>query len=339
MSTTASAIEWTDATWNPVVGCKMVSPGCANCYAETMSNRLAGMALADDVKLGAKPTRKDHYLKVIDFERGRFNGKVQLVPEALADPLGWRKPRRVFVNSMSDLFHEGVPFEYVAKVYAVCLLAQWHTFQILTKRPERAVEFRRWLEIASGGDPYDYLVDLSRTMFDRDTILRACNRARVESTWPIPNVWLGTSVEDQKRKTRIDALRCTVPALRFLSLEPLLEDLETLDLAGIGWVIVGGESGHGARPCNVAWVRSIVEQCKAAGVACFVKQLGGNVEWDGCQGGYGDGVPDVWPHGTQREDIGGGFRVWLNDKKGGDMAEWTSDLRVREMPQLQESSR
>jgi protein gp37 len=335
MSTTASAIEWTDATWNPVVGCKMVSPGCANCYAETMSNRLAGMALADDVKLGAKPTRKDHYLKVIDFERGRFNGKVQLVPEALADPLGWRKPRRVFVNSMSDLFHEGVPFEYVDKVFAVMALTPHHTYQILTKRPERMAEYLRCLPGRAGATHaiWSHLAFAARNIPSTPGAFSL--RAEAAFTWPLPNLWLGTSIEDRERlDERAMKLAECPAAVPFWSLEPLLEDLGNIRgylEQGVRWVIVGGESGHGARPCNVEWVRSIVDQCKAAGTACFVKQLGSDPFTDKVE------TANNWPIPLQ---IDGDFKpIRLMNKKGGDMAEWPSDLRVREMPQLQDSSR
>jgi protein gp37 len=311
----ASEIEWTDATWNPTVGCKMVSPGCARCYAQTMSHRLAGMARAD-IKTGKNPGRKRNYLDVMRAD-GKFDGTVRFVPEALGDPLTWRTPRRVFVNSMSDLFHEGMPFPYIDQVWDVMRRCPQHTFQVLTKRPERMAA---------------YFADVDRTA-------RAEHGDGIRYI-PLPNVWLGTSVEDQQRADeRIPHLLRCPAAVRFLSCEPLLGPVnlkpwlwqrvvETYhgDPDGVEirrrelhWAISGGESGPGARPCNVEWVRSIVGQCKAAGVACFVKQLGANVEATG-----GD-VPGMTAAGES-------IRVRLADKKGGEPEEWPEDLRVRDMP-------
>ncbi len=213
-----SPIEWTEATWNPVTGCDKVSPGCAHCYAETFAERFRGV--------------RGH-----PYEQG-FD--LQLRPERLKQPLAWRKPRMIFVNSMSDLFHERVPEEYIASVFGVMQQASWHTFQILTKRSER-------------------LADLADTL-----------------PWP-DNVWMGVSVENQRWTTRIDALRRVPAAIRFLSCEPLLGPLQ-LDLTGIHWVIVGGESGHGARPMQPAWAHDIRAQCEAARVAFFFKQWGAHNE-------------------------------------------------------------
>lgn len=216
-----STIEWTDATWNPVRGCTKVSPGCANCYAETFAERFRGVA--------GHP-----------YEHG-FN--LRLVPEKLHEPLRWRRPRRIFVNSMSDLFHEGVPDEYIAAVARVMKEARGHTFQVLTKRGER---LRHML--------------LSKLLF--------LNRAR--------HIWWGVSVEDRKHGLpRVGHLQAAPAAVRFLSVEPLLEDLGSFDLAGIDWVIVGGESGSGARPMHPDWVRSIRDQCLARGIPFFFKQWGG----------------------------------------------------------------
>ncbi|MCH8025389.1 MAG: phage Gp37/Gp68 family protein [Chloroflexi bacterium] len=213
-----SPIEWTEATWNPVTGCDKVSPGCAHCYAETFAERFRGVP--------GHP-----------YEQG-FD--LQLRPERLEQPLAWRKPRVIFVNSMSDLFHERIPEEYVASVFNVMQKASWHTFQILTKRSER-------------------LADLASKL-----------------PWP-DNVWMGVSVENQRWTTRIDALRRVPSAIRFLSCEPLLGPLE-LDLTGIHWVIVGGESGHGARPMQPAWARDIRAQCEKQRVAFFFKQWGAHNE-------------------------------------------------------------
>lgn len=213
---TQSKIEWTEQTWNPTVGCTKISPGCKNCYAETMAKRLRAMGM-----------------------HGYENGfRLTLIPERLAEPIERRKPTVYFVNSMSDLFHEKVPFDYVRQVFDVMLRAQQHTFQVLTKRAERMAEFCRGVAVP-------------------------------------PNVWLGVSVENRKHGVpRIDVLRGVDARLRFLSVEPLLENLGGLDLAGIHWVIVGGESGRKARPMKPEWVEGIKSQCDAAGTAFFFKQWG-----------------------------------------------------------------
>lgn len=216
-----STIEWTDATWNPVRGCTKISPGCAHCYAERFAERFRGVA--------GHP-----------YEQG-FD--LRLVPELLDRPLRWRKPRRIFVNSMSDLFHAEVPLEYIGQVVAVMRQADWHTYQVLTKRSARM------RELLSGP-------------------LAAAGRLR--------HVWWGVSVENRQHGLpRIDDLRRTPAQVRFLSVEPLLEDLGQLDLTGIDWVIAGGESGPGARPVQADWLRRLRDQCQAAGVAFFFKQWGG----------------------------------------------------------------
>jgi len=216
-----SAIEWTDATWNPVRGCTKISPGCKNCYAETFAERFRGVP--------GHP-----------YEQG-FD--LRVVPEKLRQPLAWRAPRQIFVNSMSDLFHAAVPDDYIASVAETMREASWHQFQVLTKRSERM----------------------------RDLLSRSLRCAAA-----LPNVWWGVSVEDRKHGLpRIEHLREANVAVRFLSIEPLLEDLGTFDLNGIGWVIVGGESGPGARPMSRDWVESIREQCDAARVPFFFKQWGG----------------------------------------------------------------
>ncbi len=216
-----SSIEWTNATWNPVRGCTEISAGCAHCYAKTFAERWRGIA--------GHP-----------YEQG-FD--LRLVPEKLLDPLTWHRPRRIFVNSMSDLFHEGVSDAYVGAVLDVMRLADWHTYQILTKRAER---MRRLLDASHRG------------------------LAKQE------HVWLGVSVENRKQGLpRIEELRKTPAAVRFLSVEPLLEDLGGIDLQGVDWVIVGGESGPGARPMKRSWVVSIRRQCRKAGIPFFFKQWGG----------------------------------------------------------------
>ncbi len=210
-----SRIEWTDATWNPVRGCTKVSPGCAHCYAETFAERFRGVP--------GHP-----------YEQG-FD--LRLVPEKLRAPLGWKKPRRVFVNSMSDLFHKQVPSAFVTAVFDIMRQAHWHQFQLLTKRPGRAVRMDRTLR------------------------------------WT-QNIWFGVSVESKSYLHRVDCLRETSAATKFLSLEPLLGPLPSLDLRGVDWVIVGGESGAGARPMSAEWVVDIRDQCRAASVPFFFKQWG-----------------------------------------------------------------
>ncbi|MFZ0631126.1 MAG: phage Gp37/Gp68 family protein [Acidobacteriaceae bacterium] len=216
-----STIEWTDSTWNPVRGCTKISPGCKHCYAETFAERFRGVP--------GHP-----------YERG-FD--LRLVPERLADPLRWSDSRMIFVNSMSDLFHDEVPEEYIEQVCEVMALARWHTFQVLTKRASR-------------------IGKLLNGRLHRFATMR--------------HIWWGVSVENRKYGLpRVGELRDTPAAIRFLSVEPLLEDLGKVDLRGISWVIVGGESGPGARPLDPAWVRSIRDQCAKAKVAFFFKQWGG----------------------------------------------------------------
>jgi protein gp37 len=213
-----STIEWTEATWNPVTGCDKVSPGCAHCYAETFAERFRGVP--------GHP-----------FEQG-FD--LKLWRERIELPLRWKRPRTIFVNSMSDLFHERVPSDFIAEVFDVMRRAEWHTFQVLTKRPERT------------------------RVLSRDLV------------WA-PNIWMGVSVENQRFTARVDDLRKTGAAVKFLSCEPLLGPLR-LKLRGISWVIVGGESGPGARPMRADWARSIRQQCSAADVAFFFKQWGAHDE-------------------------------------------------------------
>ena len=212
----ASKIEWTDATWNPVTGCNKISPGCKHCYAERMAKRLhaAGM-----------PKYRNGFDVVVH-------------PDTLDIPRRWRKPRAIFVNSMSDLFHDRVSNDFIRQVFAVMEQADWHRYQALTKRPERVVALNDVLP------------------------------------WP-PQVWLGVSVENAAYTHRIDLLRQTDAAVKFLSLEPLLGPLPDLNLDGIDWVIVGGESGPGARPMQADWARDIRDQCLAAGVPFHFKQWGG----------------------------------------------------------------
>ncbi len=211
-----TTIEWTEATWNPITGCTKVSPGCKNCYAERMAKRLRAMGQ----------------------QRYRNGFKVTLQPQALSEPYHWKHPRLVFVNSMSDLFHEKIPSHYIKKVFKVMNDCPQHQFQILTKRSNR-------------------LKELSFNL-----------------TWT-KNIWIGVSVENQNYTFRIDALRTVPAAIRFLSIEPLIAPISELDLTGIDWVIVGGESGPGARPMHEEWVKLIRNECLKQGVAFFFKQWGG----------------------------------------------------------------
>jgi len=211
-----SNIEWTESTWNPVTGCSKVSPGCKNCYAERMAGRLRAMGC-------------DRYRNGFD---------VTLHPDLLEKPLSWRKPRAIFVNSMSDLFHENVPDGFIMRVFETMNRADWHTFQILTKRSRRLKEIAR----------------------------------RV--SWS-KNIWMGASVESSDYLWRIEDLRAVPASVRFLSVEPLLGPIPSLNLDGIHWVIVGGESGSRSRPMKPSWVKEIYKQCRNANVPFFFKQWGG----------------------------------------------------------------
>lgn len=230
-----TGIEWTNATWNPVAGCSVLSPGCKNCYAMKMAARLEAMG----VPLYAGLTQPSKAGPV-------WNGVMRLAGEKqLSQPMRWKKPRRIFVNSMSDLFHEKVLDEWIDRVFAEMDVCQRHIFQILTKRSDR-------MRL--------HMIDFT------DDVLK--------DSKPLPNVWLGVSVENRAALHRIDDLRVTPAAKRFLSLEPLLENLGEIDLTGIDWVIAGGESGKNARPMHPDWVRNIRDQCAAAGVPFFFKQWG-----------------------------------------------------------------
>jgi protein gp37 len=309
-----TSIEWTNETWNPTTGCDRTSPGCDRCYALTMAKRLKGMGSAKYQTDGDPKTSGPGF-------------GVAMHEAALTEPLRWTKPRRVFVNSMSDLFHADVTDEFIAKVFALMALTPQHTYQLLTKRHGR-------MRSLLGSQEFVRLVD-----DHREQTRPGCG----DFHWPLPNVWLGVSVEDQKRADlRIPALLDTPAAVRFLSCEPLLGPIDlcgpivpgrgrpklTYWLDGrpswgpdqtddrgrvfqelavgprIDWVIVGGESGAGARPMDSAWVGQIVEQCQHSSTAAFVKQLG-----------------SVWARANS-----------ASDTKGGKPDDWPADLRVREYP-------
>jgi len=353
LSTTS--IEWTDVTWNPVTGCRKVSPGCAHCYAATWAARQMGQW------------------------EGRAFEDVRTHPDRLAAPLHWRKPRRVFVNSMSDLFHDDVPDQFIAAVFAVMNSCALHTFQILTKRPERMRAFMGWLVEQGGIDRYvrsDVGRSALRRFFDgvaRFTVERdgknyradndpwmwVFNCAAVSHVGPLPNAWLGVSVEDQEHADeRVPILLDTPAAVRFVSYEPALGPVdfmrwmvpppectcyefhgghqmgcpmygatresirrwEEAHMRSLDWIICGGESGPGARPFDVGWARLVVQQCRIASTPCFVKQLGARPRAARGSDFLGHAIFD---DGTVRS---------LRDRKGGDMAEWPEDLRVREFP-------
>ena len=224
-----SSIEWTDCTWNPVAGCSVISPGCTNCYAMRMAARLEAMGV-----------RKYRGLTRKSGRRRVWTGKVRCDENALDAPGGWKKPKRIFVNSMSDLFHDDVSAAFIRRVWSVMAETPRHTYQILTKRPERMLQ----------------------VIFGEKLVV-------------LPNVWLGTSVEDDRVLSRIDVLRRVPAAIRFISFEPLIGSVAAADLTGIHWAIVGGESGPRARPMELQWVDEVEALCQFSGAKFFFKQWGG----------------------------------------------------------------
>lgn len=321
-----SKIQWTDSTWNVTYGCTRKSAGCDNCYAVRQTQRLAGsLPMAQGL------------VSTNEAGRSHFNGQLRLLEGRLDQPLRWRRPRRIFVNSLSDLFHPEVPFDYIDRVFATMALADHHEFQVLTKRPDRMAEWFRSNPTGRGNG--DTLARVAR-------VATMVAKARGENVhhpywdmwleaWPLSHIWLGTSVEDQAAADeRIPHLLECPAAVRFLSAEPLLEPVdlrlgqseglptddepfrERADL--LHWVIAGGESGGRARPCDVGWIRSLVRQCGDAGVACFVKQLGARPKTN---------------HQTRPEGEGSYWTHMLKHPKGGDIDEWPEDLRVRQYPE------
>ena len=260
----ASKIEWTDDTWNPVAGCTKIAVGCKNCYAERMAARLAKMALADK-RRGRNPGGKAKYDEELRLDN-TWNERVVCDATALGAPLGWRKPRTVFVCSMSDLFHPGVPFEFIDRVFAVMALTPQHHHLVLTKRPERAVEYmhqRDWSDAAN------YITDRFVRRLDGAAYLAG------EIVPPLPNVGFGVSISTQADADRDLPVLAQIPAaMRFISAEPLVARIERLYLRGIDWLIAGGESGPGARPMHPDSARSLRDQCVAGGVAFFFKGWG-----------------------------------------------------------------
>lgn len=299
--THGTGIEWTHVpgykgeTWNPVRGCTKISPGCKHCYAETFAERWRGVA--------GHP-----------YEQG-FD--LRLVPEKLHEPLSASKPRAYFVNSMSDLFQSGVDNEYIAACVAVMAATPRHIYMTLTKRAEQMAAWMKWVDTrpTTGlchGDPpahpFRPICDAATSYgLPITTASLYAQRGGGSAPWPLPNAWLGVSIEDRKYGLpRVDILRTIPAAVRFLSVEPLLEDLGPLDLSGIHWVIIGGESGPGARPFDIGWAESIVHQCNAQQVPVFLKQLGAAPT-----SSFGD-MP---------------VKIRLKSKKGSDESEWPPHLR------------
>jgi protein gp37 len=292
-----TSIEWTHrdgtkgVTWNPTTGCDKISDGCTNCYALTMAGRLKAM--------GSAKYRNDG-----DPRTSGPGFGVTVHEDTLDEPFRWRTPRTVFVNSMSDLFHARVPSDFVARVWSTMAATPRHTYQILTKRPERMA---RWVNRCAlwdgyithnGEPPYSYG---GSGMIVGYPEMQSKHYRTEGSGWPIRNAWLGTSIESDERTGRADHLRATPAAVRFISAEPLLGPLPSLDLTGIDWLIIGGESGPGSRPMDLRWVYGLIDLARTAGTAVFVKQLG---------------------------------KIWAGGGKGGDWSRWPADLRIREYPQL-----
>lgn len=337
-----TTIEWCNTTWNPTRGCSRVSEGCRNCYAERIAARFA-VRREPVPRVEGGEVVFDHAATFAGFAEmtlkgPRWTGRVELIEDKLDEPLRWKKPRRVFVNSMSDLFHESLPDDAIDRVFAVMAQVPKHDFLVLTKRAER---MRGYIGTTDNREHAVAAVIREMTGGNHSGLV----------DWPLPNVWLGVSVEDQPTADeRIQPLLETPAAKRFVSYEPAIEPVNFhkyvwkhhddppvrlpdgteraiawAEKGGIDQIIVGGESGPGARPFDIAWARSTIKQCREAGVACFVKQLGarpfavdGSVDaknWAFCTGFM--------------DDLGG---IHLKSRKGGDMQEWPEVLRVREFP-------
>lgn len=287
-------IEWTERTWNPTTGCDRISAGCDHCYALTLAKRLKAM--------GSRKYQTDG-----DPRTSGPGFGVATHADTLGEPLTWRKPQRIFVNSMSDLFHARVPAAFVDEVFGVMAVAHrlfGHTFQVLTKRPERmrnylANDCRTLPGGWTGSTRLAIAGAAHRWAIDRINAGALSDEIEFGPRWPLPGVWLGTSIESAEHIGRADSLRATPAAVRFISAEPLLGSLQRLGLTGIDWLIAGGESGPGAREMDLDWVRALIAKSRRAGTSPFVKQLGS---------------------------------AWANGGKGGDWSIWPDDLRVREYP-------
>ena len=352
-----SKIPWTGPTWNIARGCNRKSPGCENCYAERMAYRFD------------RPGMWGEGLTVIRQGRPGWSGKVVLVPEKLREPLSWRRPRRVFPCSGSDLFHEKIPFEYIAAAFAVMAAASQHTFQVLTKRPERMLEFLEWLVDPKKGSRGYVWQTLFSCAIETDPGLEEKLKGRMGSPWPwpLPNVWLGVSAEDQERlDERVPLLLQCPAAVHWVSAEPLLGRIDLTKylpsepdaadvvcprvhvgatkcpvctggtVPGLGWVVPGGESGQickTARPCAMEWIEEIKNDCLAAGVPVFVKQLG---SWCVSEGRMAESVEEAnelrRAAGYTERDDPWLWHAGLADYKGEDPEEWPDEFRVRLFP-------
>ncbi len=324
--------KWWDRSWNPIVGCSHASPGCENCYAEKLaSTRLKHLQVYGDATVGRK-----------------WNGTV-VETGKLDQPLGWKKPNRVFVADMSDLFHPGVPFSFIAGVYGVMAACPNQTFIVLTKRPDRMLEWYRWAEVKFnryGGVECDVADGLMFHAADYHRLHRLnakLDKAPIgEGRWPLPNVWTGTTCENQEWATRRVLIMRRVPSvLRFLSLEPLLDEVDPSNIEtatatehrvynalekDFGWLIPGGESGHGARQCNRKWLERIVYKGRKHGVPVFVKQLGSH---------YVDELNGIGGKMCKPDESVVGKIRRLKDFAGRDMSEWPENLRIRQFPKVE----
>lgn len=268
-------IEWTDATWNPIRGCSRVSEGCRHCYAEGQAARIIRMERGRGV-----PEGEGSYDGLL-AKGGQWNGRIKVVPDVMEQPLRWSKPRAIFVNSMSDLFHENVADDVIDRVFAIMAKASQHTFQILTKRPERMAKYMQGLQAAADSwapKTVDGVFTPTQVLNIR-YLSRKMGASGFKAPWPLPNVWIGVSVESQESANeRIPQLLETTAAVRWLSMEPLLGPVDVSAWLGTGidWVVAGGESGPQARPMHPLWPRQIRDQCAAANVPFLMKQWG---EW------------------------------------------------------------
>ena len=325
-----SKIQWTEASWNPIRGCSKVSDGCKFCYAMAVAARFCG------------PGQPYEGLAVRTPTGPQWTNAVRLVPGKLAEPLHWTRPRLVFVNSMSDLFHPDVPEDFIDRVFAVMAACPRHTFQVLTKRPGR-------MRAYANGEGMTGISGFNGRRWRISCAAEQVDGMRTDHvpTWPLPNVWLGVSAEDQSTwDARVPDLLHTPAAVRWVSAEPLLGPIDggtalsnhrlTFSgrdgiLPGIDWLVAGGESGTTARPCHLEHVRSLAAQCRAAGVPVFVKQLG-SVPIMAEKAWLALNPAPMLKAANHKRAPEGAVPLLLRDRKGGDMEEWPADLRVRNFP-------
>lgn len=317
-------IAWTEQTWNPIRGCTRISKGCTRCYAEAVAARFSDKGLAYEDLARRTPAGP------------RWTGKLVVVDEHMADPIRWQRPRRIFVNSMSDLFHESLPIEAIARVYAVMLLAPHHTFQVLTKRA------KRMREVLTDSTFYGRVLEAANEFRGRWPKLTGIAISD-PTKFPPRHVWNGVSAEDQPAADeRMPELVATPSAVRWVSIEPQLGPVELAPWAGLyQWVVIGGESGQGARPFEVAWARSLIAECRDARAAVFMKQLGSNPTANYYDEGYrqlfdAEGIERPEPLGWDCRDgqppLDTNMSVRGLARAGSEPAEWPLDLRRREFP-------